>query len=66
MFRQLTTFSDLWSCCVSARSSIQLDCRQAAVGAIYACSLADKATGRRSLMMLIALATLGLLPLAWL
>ena len=37
-----------------------------ATGAIYAYSLADKATGRRSLMKLIALATLGLLPLAWL
>lgn len=33
--------------------------------AIYAYSFADKVTGRRSLMMLIALAALGLLPLAW-
>ena len=34
--------------------------------AIYAYSLADRATGRRSLMMLCALAALGFLPLAWL
>jgi len=34
--------------------------------AIYAYSLADRATGRRSLMMLCGLAALGFLPLAWL
>ena len=35
------------------------------VKAIYAYLLADRATGRRSLLLLLALAALGLVPLAW-
>ncbi len=33
--------------------------------AVYAYSFADRMTGRRSLVMLLALAMLGLIPLAW-
>ena len=36
------------------------------IKAIYAYSFADRATGRRSLVLLLALAALGLVPLIWL
>jgi len=36
------------------------------IKAFYAYGFADRATGRRSLVLLLALAALGLLPLAWL
>ena len=36
------------------------------IKAIYAYAFADRATGRRSLVLLLALALLGIIPLAWL
>ena len=35
------------------------------VKAVYAYSFADRTTGRRSLLLLLGLAALGLIPLAW-
>ena len=35
------------------------------IKAIYAYAFADRTTGRRSLLLLLGLAILGLVPLAW-